>query len=498
MSGTLANNSMERRRPNFRRILSSRAIYLLLLAAVILVVSAKDIAEPDVWWHMQNAKYLLTTHSFPSRDTYSFTAAGSPWLDHEWLSEIPLYLGYRAAGLRGLLLVYATVLVLIFALVFYRCLRAGADAANGALAILLAILLGEVSFGPRTILFGWLCMAALLVLLDRFRETGRGLWWCPPLFALWVNLHGSWVFGIAVLAIFVVCGLAQGDWGAVVANRWAPDKLRKLLLVLAACIAALFFNPFGYRLVLYPFDLIFRQTTNLQHIDEWQPVNLQLATGKLALVAILGLLAVALISRRRWGLYDAVLTAFALWAALAHVRLLFFLALVIAPILAPSLKLFPATSPATERPFLNAVIIACVIAGLIVWFPSEVKLQAEVDEKFPTATLEWMQRNGVIGPIFNNYRFGGYMIWKASELKTFIDGRADLFVHNGVFDEYVHAIQLDQSFEILNKYKIEYALLEPEQPLTYLLRRACWRTLYGDKVAALLQRPTGGKCEAAR
>ena len=220
MSGTLANNSMERRRPNFRRILSSRAIYLLLLAAVILVVSAKDIAEPDVWWHMQNAKYLLTTHSFPSRDTYSFTAAGSPWLDHEWLSEIPLYLGYRAAGLRGLLLVYATVLVLIFALVFYRCLRAGADAANGALAILLAILLGEVSFGPRTILFGWLCMAALLVLLDRFRETGRGLWWCPPLFALWVNLHGSWVFGIAVLAIFVVCGLAQGDWGAVVANRW--------------------------------------------------------------------------------------------------------------------------------------------------------------------------------------------------------------------------------------------------------------------------------------
>ena len=61
-------------------LLSFPAVCLALLAIVILVISAKDIGEPDVWWHLQNARHLLTTHSFPAIDTYSFTAAGSPGL----------------------------------------------------------------------------------------------------------------------------------------------------------------------------------------------------------------------------------------------------------------------------------------------------------------------------------------------------------------------------------------------------------------------------------
>ena len=187
----------------------------MLLAVVVLVVSAKDIAEPDIWWHLQNARHLLATHSFPSTDTYSFTAAGSPWLDHEWLSEIPFYLGFRAAGLQGLLLVYATVLILMFAGVYYRCCLAGAPAINAAAATLGAILLGEVSFGPRMLLFGWLCMVGLLIILDRFRQSGHGLWMLPPLFAIWINLHGSWVFGAAVLLLTFACGLIEGEWGRV-------------------------------------------------------------------------------------------------------------------------------------------------------------------------------------------------------------------------------------------------------------------------------------------
>jgi hypothetical protein len=491
-----SSQPMHHRKLKLRVAASSQAIYLLLLAVVIFVISAKDIAEPDVWWHMQNARHLLATHSFPSVDTYSFTAGGSPWLDHEWLSEIPLYLGFRAGGLRGLLLVYASVLALIFAAVFYRCLHSGAEAGNAAFITLGAIVLGEVSFGPRTILFGWLCMAVLLILLDRFRETGSGLWWLFPLFALWVNLHGSWVLGMTVITVFILCGLLRGQWGLVETRRWTPAELRSLLLALAGSIVALFVNPFGYKLVLYPFDLIFRQATNLQHVDEWQPVNFQLTYGKLALIAILALLAVALISQRRWLLYETLLSAIALWAALAHIRLLFFLGLVIAPIIGRSLKLFSPVAPASERPLINAVVIACIVAGLVIWYPSETTLQARVDANLPTAALAWMQHHGISGPVFNNYRFGGYMIWKDPEFKTFIDGRADLFVHNGVFDEYVRATQFDRSFEILNKYKIEYALLEPEQPLLYVLRQACWRALYADNTAVLLQRPSHGECEA--
>src|ERR1035438_3590657 len=104
-------------------------------------------------------------------------------------------------GLQGILTVYFAVLVLIYIGVYYRSCRAGADCKDATLATLLAISLGLVSIGPRTLLFGWLCMIGLLLVLDRFQRTRKGLWLLPPLFALWINLHGSWVFGVIVLAL---------------------------------------------------------------------------------------------------------------------------------------------------------------------------------------------------------------------------------------------------------------------------------------------------------
>src|ERR1017187_4127712 len=241
---------------------------MFLLAAMIFGYSARGITEPDIWWHLRNARNLLQYHSFSRIDPYSFTAAGSPWLSFEWLSEIPFYLTFKSMGLQGILAVYFVVLVLIYAGVYYRSCRAGADCKDATVATLLAIFLGIGSMGPRTFLFGWLCMVGLLLVLDRFQRTGKGLWLLPPLFALWINLHGSWVFGVIVLTLTIASGLVEGEWGLVVARRLTPRELKKLLLALAASLAALFVNPFGYKLLLYPFDLLFRQQTNMQHVQE--------------------------------------------------------------------------------------------------------------------------------------------------------------------------------------------------------------------------------------
>ena len=180
-----------------------------LLAAAIFRYCTQNIAEPDIWWHLRNARTLFEHHSLSPVDTYSFTAAGSPWINFEWLSEVPYFLAFRSAGLQGVLLVYFIVLVLIFAGVYYRCCRAGADCKDAAIATLGAVCLGGVSMAPRTLLFGWLCMVALLLVLDQFRRTGKGLWLAPPIFAVWINLHGSWVFGIVVFAIVIGSGLAR-------------------------------------------------------------------------------------------------------------------------------------------------------------------------------------------------------------------------------------------------------------------------------------------------
>ncbi len=472
-----------------RRVFSFPVMCMFLLTAVIFAFCVKQFAEPDIWWHLRDGAYFWQHHSFPNVDTYSFGAAGSPWLDHEWLSEIPYFAAFKAMGLPGVLIVYFTVLVLIYAGVYYRSCLAGADCKDGTIATLLAIFLGVVSIGPRVLLFGWLCMVGLLLTLDQFERTKRNIWVLAPLFALWVNLHGSWVFGIIVLGLYIAGGLVEGEWGLVTARRWSRAELKSLLLASVASTAALFVNPFGYRLVLYPFNFLFRQQSNMQYVEEWQSVDFSSGNGKLALLVIFGLLAAGLFSRRRWKLGDLLLVAFALWTGLSHARFLFFMGLVIMPVLAPSLNLFTPYDPELDKPWLNAAIIAGVIGSLVLFFPTAVQLQQRADKVFPTGALQFMQHQNIQGRVFNQYLWGGYMEWTAPDLQTFIDGRADIFAYNGVLDDHRSATTIDAPLEVMEKYKIDYALLQPNRPLTYLLgHSSSWRSIYADDVATIFQR----------
>ena len=462
---------------------------MFLLIAVIFKCCTRDIADPDIWWHLRNAQNLLEHGSFSRVDSYSFTAAGSPWLSDQWLSEIPYYLGFKAWGLQGVLVVYFAVLVLIFVGVYYLSCRSGADCKDATITTLLAILLGIVSIGPRTLLFGWLCMVGLLLVLDRFQRTGKSLWLLPPLFAVWVNLHGSWVFGMVVLTATIASGFVEGDWSLVETRRWSPAELKQILTVFAASLAALFVNPFGYRLVFYPFDLLLRHKGVMQYLDEWHSVDFDDGHGKLVLAVIFGLLAAALFSRRKWRLAEVLVTIFALWAALSHVRFLFFLGLIVAPIFATRLQLFPPYERDLDKPWLNAGIMAAVLAWMIFAFPSAAVLQEQVNQQFPVAAVDFMQRQHLNGRIFNQFGWGGYIEWNAPQFKPFSDTRADIFVYNGIFDDYMKAVAIQTPLEVLNNHNIGYVLIEAQHPLGYLLKHSpAWHPIYSDKVALLFER----------
>jgi hypothetical protein len=218
-------------------------------------------------------------------------------------------------------------------------------------------------------------------------------------------------------------------------------------------------------------------------------VNFSAINGKLALILIFALLVAALFSRRRWRLDEVLLTAFALWAALSHVRFLFFAGLIMVPILAPRLKLFPPYQREIDKPWLNAAIMAAIVGAMIFFFPSAARLQQQEDEEYPRAALDFMERQHINGRIFNRYEWGAYMEWNAPELKLFIDGRTDIFVYKGVFDDYLGAVLIRRPFYVLDKYQIDYVLLEPNLPLIYLLEHSpAWRLIYSDKVAVLFER----------
>lgn len=473
-----------------RAVFSFPVALASLLAAWVYLLSNGTIDDPDIWWHLFNARYLLTHHQLPRVDMLSYTVAGQPWLNHEWLAEIPFYLAWRRWGLAGINAVQILLVEIILLGVFWLAYRSSRNLKASWLVSCFATLLAMVSFGPRPVLLGYAFLVVLLLLLRRFRAQGRGpLWAIPALFILWVNCHGSWVIGLAVFGIVAGAGMANLPWEGVEVVKWSPRQARQLLVTLGASVAAVFVNPFGYRLVFYPFDLAFRQKLNISHGEEWASVNFHNARGKAVLVLLVAILLGALLSRYCWTLEDLALAAFGLYAGLMHIRFLFLAAILLAPLLAKMLDFVPSYRPEIDKPLLNAVLIAIVAAFMISKLPSEAHLEEEVDGQFPVQALGFVESHSLTGNDFNYYAWGGYLSWKDPALKTFVDGRTDIFEHAGVLEDYIDITSIKDPLKALDRYRIEWVLFPTKDAFAYFLAHTeGWKVIYSDRVAAVFER----------
>lgn len=460
------------------------------LGAVVFVFCRGSIADPDIWWHLNNARYLFTQHRLPNVDFLSFTVTGHLWMNHEWLSEVPYYLGYRAWGLTGVFLVEFAVIELLFAGVLILAYRDCGNFKSAALATALSCLLASVSFGPRTILFGYLLMVAMLLILQRFRQRGRApLWMIPLLFALWINTHGSWSLGLILFAIIVGTGFFNGNWGQVDSVAWSPSQKKSLIITGVASIAALFANPYGYRLVFYPFDLAFRQKLNIAHVAEWVPVNFHDTRGKLVMFLLALLFARAIFQRTRWTLTEVALLSFALYSGLTYIRFLVLVGIVVAPIVAKTLDFMPPYQPEIDKPILNATLIGLMLFGVVHYWPKNAELNNIVDGQYPAGAVAYMRKNPAPTPLLNYYTWGGYVPWNDSSIKVFIDSRVDIFEYEGVLQDYLDLLELKHPDAIFTKYKIQSVLFPPGEPLAYVLSHdPAWKEVYRDSVSVLFER----------
>jgi len=488
-------------REKMRNVFTFHLALASIVALWVYLVANRDVGDPDIWWHLRNAEYLFKSLRLPQVDMYSYTALGQPWINHQWLAEVAYYLAWRAAGLVGIYVLFLLLLELILLGTFYLAYKGSGNLKGSFLVSCFAVLLAAVSFGPRTLLFGYLYLLILLLILQRFRSTGQGpLWILPPLFCLWINSHGSWMSGMMVFGIIAAAGLLEGSWGRVEAVRWSPRQLRQLLMAGAASVAALFVNPYGYRLVLYPFDFILRQKLNVGHVEEWASVNFHEPRGKIVLILLAALLLGAVLGRCRWRLEELGLALLAVYFGLTHMRFLFQAAILLAPLLARMLDFLPPYRREIDKPLLNSVVFGGALLIMTFRFPTEAQLAATAAQRFPVDAMTYVKAHGLPGRIFNLYMRGGYLTWRCPEVKTFIDSRADIFEYIGVFQDYLDAVGLKDSYRVLDRYQIRYVLMPPKDPLVYLLKHnPGWKVVYSDNVTTILERagPTRAETSAS-
>jgi hypothetical protein len=476
----------------WKKIFSFPLLLAVILGGSIFVFDSGSIADPDIWWHLRNAEVFVQSHSVVHHDFYSFTATGSRWINEAWLGELPYYFGWRWFGIRGIYLVMLAEVELILLGVFGLAYLSSKNVKAAFLASWLAVWLATVSFGPRTLLVGWMCLVAELFLFQQFKRGKDWMWLLPLLFVLWANLHGSWLIGMVLFVIYFAAGLLQGSWGRIEATPRTRHQRSKLAIVGGLSVAGLFLNPYTYHLVFYPFNFAFRQRLNVNHVDEWMSLDFHCVRGKILFGMLAATLVLALARKRRWSVDQLAFLIIGYYAALTYSRFLFLAAILLTPMLAAELDFFPRYRREIDKPWLNAFLIFAILAGCVWRLPSSEYLLRDTVKNYPVKALPYLQKFRPQGRVFNDCLWGGYLVWNARQIPVFIDSRIDIYEYNGVFADYLDALGIKNTLEILDKYQIRYVLYPQESPVAYLLlHNAGWKINYEDGTTVLLERIGG-------
>ena len=455
--------------------------------------SAYAIFEGDTWWHLAVGNHILQTHTWPATDPYSFSAPGDAWIAYEWLGEVMIAAADRLSGLTGLavlLLGLGTgIVLLMFHYAYLRCRNA--KAAFVACALLLPLTV--VSFTLRPQLLGYIFLLTTLIWLERFRQgKQKTLWLLPLLFLVWVNVHGTFAFGLAVLGLYWVSGLVDFRIGEIRAERWTPKQRRHLGIVMLLSLVAITITPYGTQLAANPVEMAFFQPVNIASFQEWRPPGFSGSYGILLLAMVLLFLLVPLWVRLEYRLEELGLLLFGVYAACVHMRFVIVFAMLFAPFLATLIARYaPPYDANKDKPFLNLALMVLMVFGCVKLFPSRATLKKVVSHGFPAGAVAYIRQHPSAGPVFNKEFWGGYLI---NELgpgeKVFIDGRADLYESAGVLSDYLSIMRLSPDTPFLfRKYHVRSCLIRPDSPLAVLLAQLPdWRRVYSDGISVIFVR----------
>lgn len=478
----------------FEIVLLATLLTVPLLFNVAFINPGGMLSDTDIWWHLADARYLLS-QGFIHIEPYSFSVAGKSWVNPEWLAELPFWFGFKIFGLRGIL--FATIalveanLLAVYLLARQRC----GHAWTSFCVAVLGFFLMTVNTGPRTILVGYLCLAAEVAIMSKAdRGSKRVLWLLPALFATWVNAHGSWAIGGFLYVLYSASRMVPIRMGVIQSERASAKERKVLIAVGILSMAALFANPYGWHLVWNPFDMIFYQKLNIASALEWRPLVLSSFRGIIVTVILLLIVAANAWRRRAWTLYEACAVAFGFFAAVDHVRFCFLLTVLVAPGLAFELRrtLMAGKDQDSHRPLLHGIFAALALLLGIHRVPTAEQYQAAYNRVFPVRLVQEIQPDW---RVFNEYSLGGFLAFH--HRPEMIDSRMDTFDKHKVLEAYLQAIHVEDTLAILRKYRIDHILFQRKSPLVYLLLHGGrWRVIGQQDGYVLLASPRNIKGKA--
>jgi hypothetical protein len=475
------------------------------LALVALRPLLTPIPPNDFWWHMATGRIIVEQGAIPTADSFSYTQTGQPFYNQGWLAQVFMYAVHALGGTPLIVIVQALVIAAAYGLLLRLCiLRSGSVRLGVALLLLTTMPLSFDNWLVRPQSYALPIFAAFLTILTEYRlGISRRLWLLPLLMALWVNLHGSFVLGLALIGL-TFAGEALTSFRPTTNDerpttnseavvRPPSAVLRPLLIWGSITALALLLNPRGPEVLGYVRDLLgSSQVTSL--VTEWAPPTTRDLEGKIFFVFVIACGAALTYARRRPDLTDMLLLGAFLWLALGAGRNVVWFGFVATPLLVAQVAtLLPERRPRRGNagsPAINAALVgmlALLLAAGLPWvkpalFPPSVGALLTADT--PVAAVEFLRAQpDRPRRLFHSEAAGSYLIWAAPEQPVFIDTRFELYPY-AQWRDYINLSQANNAAALLERYAIDGLLidLKRQEPLADAIGRdSAWVERYRDE-----------------
>ena len=488
-----------------------RFFQLLSLAAFLTWAGGRAIdlkycvLDLDLYWHLAVGNWIVQHHSVPWVGILSYTAAGRPWIAYSWGYELLLSLVYRWFGLFGIG-AFGVLMTLGVAGCTYWMLQrlskrfwvACPLAAAASSAYLFSLM-------PRPVFFSMMLFMVTLTLILEAQRTGRvqALYWLPPMFILWANLHIQFIYGLFLLGLLLGVTLLRklADVVGVQADFLSRPALplKELSAVFAACLLATCIGPYSFH--LYEVILHYSQAKlSYEIVNELQPLNFRFIEHYIQL-----LLAAAAFFVVGWQKkidpFKLALITIASVVAFRTMRDSWFICISAAACIADcSFEDRPTEEVQHKLPHtlleMPGLAVGVLVALLLIASNSDFTtrgLDELISSQFPVAAANFLRKNPAPGPLYNNFDWGGFLTWYMPWYPVAIDGRNDLYgdALDRRFVGTEDAVLPYQNEPYLTKARV--VLLRRNLPLVQLLQDdPRYNMIYEDRMAAVfVRRETG-------
>ena len=470
------NKSLEK----FLRSISFLLTFFLLSRAPI---------DADLWWHLRAGQLMWQKGEILLNDVFSYTKLGSNWVNAFWVSEVLLYWIHRIGG-YFLLSFFVSLIGAITFLIVFSSMK-GISLLRSFILIL-AVITAAPIWGPRPQILSFFLVAFLDLWLN---QPSRHRWLLMPIFALWANIHGGWIWGFLLL-IAHIAGLFVNSFFVEDKKKLRTEGLHLIgWTVLSALAVGI--NPNG----IYIWKLPFQQVNVSLQIQEWLSPDFHRLDFHPMLWMLFLLILLAPFAQKPLQMGQILKTIGFAYLTFVAQRNVALFAIVAAPLLADwannIIQLIPlslnsptgssALKPAFQK-FINGFILIILtltaLGNLYV-----ITQNSRIDSNYPVNGVAWLREHEPQGKLFNSYNWGGYLLWTLPEYSVFIDGRADLYGNEilGQWQDVVNA--RENAEEILNTWQVNIVFIEPYWDIVPVLKEKGWHVKYEDKSSIILIRP---------